>query len=61
MTMQRTLKLYKLPETTKTPGFRKLTADDVPEAHKLLADVCMYVCVLYLFCRVLYSRVSSTI
>lgn len=38
MTMQRTLKLYKLPETTKTPGFRKLTADDVPKAHKLLAD-----------------------
>lgn len=38
MTMQRTLKLYKLPETTRTPGFKKLTSDDVPKAHKLLAD-----------------------
>ncbi|XP_055679514.1 glycylpeptide N-tetradecanoyltransferase [Lutzomyia longipalpis] len=36
MTMQRTVKLYKLPETTKTPGFRKLTPRDIPEAHKLL-------------------------
>lgn len=38
MTMQRTLKLYKLPETTKTPGFRKLVAADLPRAQKLLAD-----------------------
>lgn len=36
MTMQRTVKLYKLPETTKTPGFRKLTPADIPAAHKLL-------------------------
>ncbi|XP_055705320.1 glycylpeptide N-tetradecanoyltransferase [Phlebotomus papatasi] len=36
MTMQRTVKLYKLPETTKTPGFRKLTLADIPAAHKLL-------------------------
>lgn len=39
MTMQRTLKLYKLPDSTKTPGFRKLTVDDLSKAHKLLADV----------------------
>lgn len=39
MTMQRTLKLYKLPEQTKTPGFRKMTATDLPKARKLLTDV----------------------
>ncbi|XP_073991019.1 N-myristoyl transferase [Rhodnius prolixus] len=38
MTMQRTLKLYKLPEQTKTPGFRKMTATDLPKARKLLTD-----------------------
>ncbi|KAJ8686579.1 hypothetical protein QAD02_022373 [Eretmocerus hayati] len=36
MTMQRTLKLYKLPEDTKTPGFRKLVKGDVKQGHKLL-------------------------
>ncbi|KAH9520312.1 Glycylpeptide N-tetradecanoyltransferase 2 [Bulinus truncatus] len=36
MTMQRTLKLYKLPDTPRTPGFRKLTPSDVPEAYQLL-------------------------
>lgn len=39
MTMQRTLKLYKLPDQPKTPGFRKLTVADVPKAHKLVKDV----------------------
>lgn len=39
MTMQRTLKLYKLPDKPKTPGFRKMTAADIPRAHKLLAEV----------------------
>ncbi|GLH08960.1 hypothetical protein R5R35_006066 [Gryllus longicercus] len=38
MTMQRTLKLYKLPESTKTPGFRKMTPADLPRAHKLLEE-----------------------
>ncbi|XP_014281224.1 glycylpeptide N-tetradecanoyltransferase 2 [Halyomorpha halys] len=38
MTMQRTLKLYKLPEQTKTPGFRKLVPADLPKAKKLLTD-----------------------
>ncbi|BFZ01130.1 hypothetical protein BsWGS_04169 [Bradybaena similaris] len=38
MTMQRTLKLYKLPEQPRTPGFRELTPSDVPEAHKLLFE-----------------------
>lgn len=37
--MQRTLKLYKLPDQPKTPGFRKLTVADVPKAHKLLKEV----------------------
>ncbi|XP_011495027.1 PREDICTED: glycylpeptide N-tetradecanoyltransferase 2 [Ceratosolen solmsi marchali] len=36
MTMQRTLKFYKLPETTKVPGFRKFASDDVAQCHKLL-------------------------
>lgn len=36
MTMQRTLKFYKLPENTKVPGYRKLIASDVPQAQKLL-------------------------
>ncbi|EEB19465.1 glycylpeptide N-tetRadecanoyltransferase, putative [Pediculus humanus corporis] len=36
MTMQRTLKLYRLPDTTKTPGFRKMVPDDILEVHKLL-------------------------
>ena len=39
MTMQRTLKLYKLPENTKVPGFRKMVYTDVPQAHKLLSEV----------------------
>lgn len=38
MTMQRTIKLYKLPETPKTPGFRKMEEKDVPQAHKLLTS-----------------------
>lgn len=39
MTMQRTLKLYKLPEQPKTPGFRKMCTKDIPKAHKLLQEV----------------------
>ena len=39
MTMQRHLKLYRLPETTKTEGLRKLKITDVPEACKLLNKV----------------------
>ncbi|XP_018318725.1 glycylpeptide N-tetradecanoyltransferase [Agrilus planipennis] len=38
MTMQRTLKLYKLPDQPKTAGFRKLQAADVPKAHKVLQE-----------------------
>ncbi|KAJ8956389.1 hypothetical protein NQ318_015127 [Aromia moschata] len=38
MTMQRTLKLFKLPDKPKTPGYRKMTAADVPLAHKLLVE-----------------------
>jgi len=39
MTMQRTLKLFKLPDSTKTPGFRVMRQSDIPGAHKLLMDV----------------------
>lgn len=38
MTMQRTLKLHKLPESTRTLGFRKLTEKDLPQARKLLSN-----------------------
>ncbi|KAL7028702.1 hypothetical protein ACKWTF_005961 [Chironomus riparius] len=38
MTMQRTIKLYKLPDQPKTPGFRQMTEKDVPAAFKLLID-----------------------
>jgi len=39
MTMQRTLKLYRLPEETKTAGFRPLEARDISQAYKLLNQV----------------------
>ncbi|RZB54391.1 glycylpeptide N-tetradecanoyltransferase 2, partial [Asbolus verrucosus] len=42
MTMQRTLKLYKLSDSPRTPGFRKFTEADVPQTHKLLTEVRMW-------------------
>ncbi|XP_018583871.2 glycylpeptide N-tetradecanoyltransferase 1-like isoform X1 [Scleropages formosus] len=36
MTVQRALKLYRLPETPKTPGLRPMTREDVPAVHLLL-------------------------
>ena len=39
MTMQRTLKLYRLPEETKTPGFRVLEQKDIKQAYQLLNKV----------------------
>ena len=39
MTMQRHVKLYRLPETTKTEGLRQLKPEDIPEACKLLNQV----------------------
>ncbi|KAG7310700.1 Glycylpeptide N-tetradecanoyltransferase 2 [Plutella xylostella] len=38
MTMQRTLKLYKLPDLPKTPGFRKMEPQDSEKVVKLLND-----------------------
>ncbi|XP_054712254.1 glycylpeptide N-tetradecanoyltransferase 2-like [Uloborus diversus] len=38
MTMQRTLKLYKLPDNPKSPGFRALKEKDVKQACALLAE-----------------------
>ncbi|XP_070072068.1 glycylpeptide N-tetradecanoyltransferase-like [Drosophila takahashii] len=38
MTMQRTMKLYKLPDQPKTKGYRRITAKDMDKAHKLLED-----------------------
>ncbi|KAJ6833468.1 glycylpeptide N-tetradecanoyltransferase 1 [Iris pallida] len=36
MTMSRTIRLYKLPDATVTPGFRKMELRDVPEVTRLL-------------------------
>lgn len=38
MTMQRTLKLFKLPDSTKTRGFRKMELKDCEKVVKLLND-----------------------
>nr|CAG4643173.1 EOG090X055U [Ilyocryptus agilis] len=38
MTMQRTLKLYRLPEETKTAGFRTLEPKDIEQAYRLLNE-----------------------
>ncbi|XAR54533.1 Glycylpeptide N-tetradecanoyltransferase [Bertholletia excelsa] len=38
MTMSRTIKLYKLPESTATPGFRKMEPHDVPGITRLLRN-----------------------
>ncbi|KAL1814343.1 hypothetical protein DCAR_0518478 [Daucus carota subsp. sativus] len=38
MTMSRTIKLYKLPESTVTPGFRKMELHDVPAVTRLLRN-----------------------
>ncbi|XP_066487403.1 glycylpeptide N-tetradecanoyltransferase 1 [Tiliqua scincoides] len=38
MTMQRTMKLYRLPETPKTPGLRPMEHKDIPAVHKLISD-----------------------
>ncbi|PSR96931.1 Glycylpeptide N-tetradecanoyltransferase [Actinidia chinensis var. chinensis] len=38
MTMSRTIKLYKLPDSTATPGFRKMEPHDVPAVTRLLRN-----------------------
>jgi glycylpeptide N-tetradecanoyltransferase len=38
MTLQRTIKLYKLPDVPRTKGFRQIQEKDVPQAFKLLSD-----------------------
>ncbi|XP_022721555.1 glycylpeptide N-tetradecanoyltransferase 1-like [Durio zibethinus] len=38
MTMSRTVKLFKLPESTVTPGFRKMELHDVPAITRLLRN-----------------------
>lgn len=38
MTMQRTLKLFKLPDSPRTPGFRKMDIEDSTKVVKLLND-----------------------
>ncbi|KAG5832289.1 hypothetical protein ANANG_G00289510 [Anguilla anguilla] len=38
MTMQRTMKLYRLPEAPKTAGLRPMTQKDVGAVHRLLGE-----------------------
>ncbi|XP_062091070.1 glycylpeptide N-tetradecanoyltransferase 1 isoform X1 [Humulus lupulus] len=38
MTMSRTVKLYKLPDSSATPGFRKMELRDVPAVTRLLRN-----------------------
>ncbi|XP_071812512.1 glycylpeptide N-tetradecanoyltransferase 2-like [Apostichopus japonicus] len=38
MTLQRTIKLYRLPEETKSPGLRTLEEKDIPRCHQLLTE-----------------------
>ncbi|XP_012681258.1 glycylpeptide N-tetradecanoyltransferase 1 [Clupea harengus] len=38
MTMQRTMKLYRLPEAPKSSGLRPMTKKDVPGVHRLLLE-----------------------
>ncbi|XP_050219292.1 glycylpeptide N-tetradecanoyltransferase 1 [Mercurialis annua] len=38
MTMSRTIKLYKLPDSPATPGFRKMELRDVPSVTRLLRN-----------------------
>ncbi|XP_011045602.1 PREDICTED: glycylpeptide N-tetradecanoyltransferase 1-like [Populus euphratica] len=38
MTMSRTIKLYKLPDSPSTPGFRKMELRDVPAVTRLLRN-----------------------
>ncbi|XP_010242274.1 PREDICTED: glycylpeptide N-tetradecanoyltransferase 1-like [Nelumbo nucifera] len=38
MTISRTIKLYKLPDSTVTPGFRKMELRDVPAVTRLLRN-----------------------
>lgn len=38
MTMQRTIKLYKLPDQPKTKGFRRIQPKDMEETHKILDE-----------------------
>ncbi|KAK1578599.1 hypothetical protein Q3G72_031532 [Acer saccharum] len=38
MTMSRTIKLFKLPDSTVTPGFRKMELHDVPTVTRLLRN-----------------------
>lgn len=53
--MQRTLKLFKLPENTKVPGFRKLVEADIPQAHKILTEVIIFARI-YIVINILIRR-----
>lgn len=45
MTMQRTIRLYKLPDQPKTPGFREFKLADCEQVFRLLTEV---ICLSYL-------------
>lgn len=57
--MQRTLKLFKLPENTKVAGFRKLVEADIPQAHKILTEVIIFARIyiyIYIVINILIRR-----
>lgn len=53
MTMQRHLKLYRLPDEVKTSGLRQLKAADIPEVCKLLNSVRRKNIRFHRFCQIM--------
>ncbi|KER25509.1 hypothetical protein T265_14205, partial [Opisthorchis viverrini] len=51
MTLQRTIKLYRLPEATMVKGFRQLVKADIPQVWTLVSKIA----ILLLFMRLLYQ------
>jgi glycylpeptide N-tetradecanoyltransferase len=42
MTLQRMLRLFRLPDETKTPGLRPMELSDIPAVKILFAEVSVY-------------------
>ena len=55
MTMQRQMKLLKLPDSTKTDGLREMTSQDVEGACSLLNEVCRN----FFTCFIVHSKSLS--
>lgn len=61
MTMQRTIKAYRLPDAPETPGFRKLTEKDCPQAFELLFNVRFYVVFFCCCCNLINIKRRNNI